>query len=163
MTRKKVLFLCTGNYYRSRFAEIVLNHFSTLSNSEWRALSRGLKANNPANVGKISPHTLVELNKLNIPIPYLLDIPRKVSQKEFEGADKIIALKEEEHKPIIEKNFEKWAKKVEYWDIDDVDVESPKKVMPGLYLKIVGLANELGIHSGDLTAILRQTVAVGVR
>ena len=39
---KTVLFLCTGNYYRSRFAEILFNHLAGQSKLAWRADSRGL-------------------------------------------------------------------------------------------------------------------------
>lgn len=163
MTKNRILFLCTGNYYRSRFAEIVFNHFTTLSNADWRAKSRGLKANNPNNVGKISPHTLVELNKLNIPIPYLLDVPRKVTPADLKGADKIVALCKREHKPMIEQDYKEWEDKIDYWEFDDVDVKSPKEVLPQLFLRIVGLTNELGIHDGALTAMIRQTKAAGVK
>ena len=39
---KTVLFLCTGNYYRSRFAEILFNSVAGKMNLLWRASSRGL-------------------------------------------------------------------------------------------------------------------------
>ena len=39
---KTVLFLCTGNYYRSRFAEILFNWHATQQELNWRADSRGL-------------------------------------------------------------------------------------------------------------------------
>lgn len=35
-----VLFLCTGNYYRSRFAEIYFNALAAQRGSPWRADSR---------------------------------------------------------------------------------------------------------------------------
>ena len=38
-----VLFLCTGNYYRSRFAAILFNHLARERSSPWSASSRGLK------------------------------------------------------------------------------------------------------------------------
>ncbi|MBN2191381.1 MAG: hypothetical protein JW751_01075 [Polyangiaceae bacterium] len=38
----QVLFLCTGNYYRSRFAEAVFSHGASQRAVGWRALSRGL-------------------------------------------------------------------------------------------------------------------------
>jgi protein-tyrosine phosphatase len=39
---KNVLFLCTGNYYRIRFAEILLNSMAGRMGLPWRASSRGL-------------------------------------------------------------------------------------------------------------------------
>ena len=38
----RVLFVCTGNYYRSRFAEAVFNHLAAARGLPWRAVSRGL-------------------------------------------------------------------------------------------------------------------------
>ncbi|MBD3320550.1 MAG: hypothetical protein GF350_05575 [Chitinivibrionales bacterium] len=37
-----ILFLCTGNYYRSRFAEILFNTISGALELEWKAISRGV-------------------------------------------------------------------------------------------------------------------------
>ncbi len=38
----KLLFLCTGNYYRSRFAELLFNHLAAQVGLDWRADSRGV-------------------------------------------------------------------------------------------------------------------------
>src|SRR5215467_12947219 len=37
-----VLFLCTGNYYRSRYAEVLFNAVAGRMNLPWKASSRGL-------------------------------------------------------------------------------------------------------------------------
>ena len=59
---KTVLFLCTGNYYRSRFAEELFNHEAERAGLHWIAQSRGLALERGANnVGPIAPvvlHTL---------------------------------------------------------------------------------------------------------
>ncbi len=41
-SEKTVLFLCTGNYYRSRFAEALFNSVAGKMGLPWRASSRGL-------------------------------------------------------------------------------------------------------------------------
>ena len=38
---KTVLFLCTGNYYRSRFAEVLFNSLAGKMGLPWKASSRG--------------------------------------------------------------------------------------------------------------------------
>jgi protein-tyrosine-phosphatase len=37
---KRVLFLCTGNYYRSRFAELLFNYRARSTGLAWEASSR---------------------------------------------------------------------------------------------------------------------------
>ncbi|HEX3600375.1 MAG TPA: hypothetical protein VHU84_09555, partial [Lacipirellulaceae bacterium] len=55
--KQQVLFLCTGNYYRSRFAEIYFNWLAQQRGLAWSAESRGL-ALDDCNNGPISRHTL---------------------------------------------------------------------------------------------------------
>ena len=43
---KKILFLCTGNYYRSRLAEELFNHLAIKNDLPWRAWSEGLGQRN---------------------------------------------------------------------------------------------------------------------
>ncbi len=42
MAKKAALFLCTGNYYRSRFAEVLFNFVADSMGLAWRATSRRL-------------------------------------------------------------------------------------------------------------------------
>jgi hypothetical protein len=48
-----VLFLCTGNYYRSRFAEVLFNARAAEAGMAWVAASRGLELH-ACNVGPIN-------------------------------------------------------------------------------------------------------------
>lgn len=57
---KSVLFLCTGNYYRSRFAEIYFNWHAPQQGLLWKAVSRGLGLD-PCNLGPLSLHTVLRL------------------------------------------------------------------------------------------------------
>ena len=40
--KKRVLFVCSGNYYRSRLAEILFNHEAAAAGLAWESGSRGL-------------------------------------------------------------------------------------------------------------------------
>ena len=55
---KQILFLCTGNYYRSRFAEAVFNKLAREQNIDAMAISRGLKINMEGLTGTCSPHAI---------------------------------------------------------------------------------------------------------
>src|SRR5262249_34309664 len=64
---KSVLFLCTGNYYRSRFAEELFNHYAAIKGLNWVASSAALAVERCAvNVGPLSPYTLSALNDRGI-------------------------------------------------------------------------------------------------
>jgi hypothetical protein len=52
----KTVFPCSGNYYRSRFAEELFNHAAKNAGLNWRASSRGL-ALEPENIGPVSHFT----------------------------------------------------------------------------------------------------------
>ena len=59
MTTSRILFLCTGNYYRSRYAEELFNYHAKNAGLDWRAFSRGLaERGSPDNVGPMSPFAL---------------------------------------------------------------------------------------------------------
>ncbi len=55
---KTVLFLCTGNYYRSRFAEVLINFVAGRMGLPWRALSRGLAVERGVN--NVGPMAVLE-------------------------------------------------------------------------------------------------------
>jgi hypothetical protein len=63
-----VLFLCTGNYYRSRLAEDIFNHYAEVFHLQTRSSSRGLGYiwPNPNTPGMISNHVLDYLAKEGI-------------------------------------------------------------------------------------------------
>ena len=46
-----VLFLCSANYYRSRFAEHFFNWLAEINGMPWRADSRGLMVGGWGNIG----------------------------------------------------------------------------------------------------------------
>ena len=56
---RTVLFLCTGNYYRSRYAEELFNDLARSAGLGWTAASRGLAVEELGrwNVGPVSAHT----------------------------------------------------------------------------------------------------------
>jgi protein-tyrosine phosphatase len=119
-----VLFLCSGNYYRSRFAEIFFNWSALRLGLNWRAESRGFRLS-PSNVGPISVHAVEGLRRREIPLPEPHRFPMVVVERDFEIFDHIIAVKAIEHRPKMLEKFPTWADRIEYWHIDDVDCAEP--------------------------------------
>ena len=92
---KSVLFLCTGNWYRSRLSEILFNYYAMMSKIEWRADSRGLTE---TSIQGISPDALDFLEKKGLHT--LMEEPRNpeaVKVSDLEQSDLIVVLCRDEH------------------------------------------------------------------
>lgn len=128
---KTLLFLCTGNYYRSRFAEILFNWHAEKENLPWRADSRGL-ALDANNLGHMSIYTTKRLERMEICIdPYRRD-PQDLSLSDLQAAHHVIAVKGAEHRPLMKKRFPEWLEKVEFWEVHDIDCADPEDALPHL-------------------------------
>lgn len=138
---QKILFVCTGNYYRSRFAEEYFNHLADNYNLNWHADSKGLSQNMPSlnNPGPISIHTLEALQAKGIKGKNLKRFPRPVKKQDFATNNRIIAMSEKEHRPMIESRFLGQADKIEYFEVGDLPVDTPELAI----LKITNLVEKL--------------------
>jgi protein-tyrosine phosphatase len=150
---KTVLFLCTGNYYRSRFAEILFNHHAERHHLNWRADSRGLALEfGIFNIGPISEYALAWLAEQGIGYEEHLRLPMRVSEADLARADLIVAVKEAEHRPLLQQRFRGWADRVEYWHIHDLDGATPQEALAGIEREVVALASRLQNPAGRLTS-----------
>lgn len=117
---KTVLFLCTSNYCRSRLAEILFNSVASKMGLTWRASSRGLALEPGVNVGPMAAAAIDALNRRGV---YTSEDcarhPMLVTTDELRRADRIVALNEAEHLPLLQERFPAWVEKVEFWHIDD--------------------------------------------
>jgi len=124
---KTVLFLCTGNYYRSRYAEELFNHGAVRIGLTWRAQSRGLAIERGLNnIGPLSQYALEGLRDRGLVAHGGDRFPEQCTVIDLEGASHIVALYEPEHRPLLRERFSGWEKRVEYWQVADVEVVSPK-------------------------------------
>ena len=135
---KRVLFLCSGNYYRSRFAEIFFNWHAEQLGVPWHAESRGL-ALDGRNAGPLSRYTASSLAAHGISWAEYLRSPLSVTEADFTAADRIIAVKEAEHRPIVEARFPAWRDLVEYWQVHDLDCATPNETLTHLEREVLGL------------------------
>src|SRR6478736_611339 len=101
---KTVLFLCTGNYYRSRFAEILFNSVAGRMGLPWRASSRGLALERGVNnVGPMAVSAIKALEALGVRgDDASTRMPAQVTTDDLEGADRVVALQQAEHLPLLQ-------------------------------------------------------------
>jgi protein-tyrosine phosphatase len=138
----RVLFLCSGNYYRSRFAEVLFNWHARQRRLEWTADSRGLQLD-PLNPGPISRHTLSWLTSRGILCDSFARLPMPVADDDFTTAQRVIAVKEAEHRSMIESNFPQWRERVEYWHVHDLDCATAAEAIPHLESEVMNLLDQL--------------------
>ena len=118
---KTVLFLCTGNYYRSRYAEVLFNSLAGKWGLPWRATSRALALElGSRNVGPMAPAAVAALAAAGIRGGEAITrMPAPVTAAELESAERVVALKRDEHLPMVEERHPSWSARIEYWHIDD--------------------------------------------
>jgi protein-tyrosine phosphatase len=134
---KVVLFLCTGNYYRSRFAEEIFNFAAPVECPGWTAVSRGIAVDlGINNVGPIAGSTVQALQKRGVNFnPTLARTPLQLEIADLKSSNHIVALKEAEHFPLMQERFPSWLgasdrSRIEYWHIHDIDEMAPQHALP---------------------------------
>ena len=142
---KTILFLCTGNYYRSRFAEELFNHHAERVGLDWVAQSRGLALERGAhNVGPISPFALHALKEMMITPRGADRFPRQCTVDDLAAADSLVAVKETEHRPLMRERFGKWERLADYWNVHDVEDVAPAEALPLLAQEVRTLLLSFG-------------------
>lgn len=140
-----VLFLCTGNYYRSRFAELLFNSLARSSGLPWTSVSRGIATElGLRNVGPISPVALARLEARGIEVDQDIRGPMQLIAQDFSQADLVVALNEREHRPYLQTRFPQWAERVEYWHISDLDITPAGEALSEMELEVRCLIQRLG-------------------
>ncbi|UJB69626.1 low molecular weight phosphatase family protein [Acaryochloris sp. 'Moss Beach'] len=139
-----ILFLCTGNYYRSRFCEYYFNHLAMQKALNGRADSRGLALERGQNnVGPISKYTRQGLLSHNIQLPDNLRFPLSLTVADLNKADQVIAVDKTEHRPLMHARFPDWENKVDYWCVHDIDQALPDDALKQLENHIHDLISRL--------------------
>ena len=137
-----VLFLCTGNYYRSRYAEVFFNWQAERRAIPWRADSRGL-ALSPSNLGPMSHFTADRLQQQGISLDPYMRLPLDAAELDFERATRIVAVKGSEHRPLMTQRYPHWSERVEFWEVHDIDCAHPDQALPHLERQVMELFTRL--------------------
>lgn len=141
--QKLVLFVCTGNYYRSRFAEAFFNYNARAEHLDWKAISRGLRL--AISQHGISPLSRKELVKRKIPAELFLGEPQALTMDDLKKSDYIVLINETEHRPLLEKYFPKRDdSKIHYWHVPEAGKLNPAKAAQTMSENVEKLLQELG-------------------
>lgn len=141
-----VLFICTGNYYRSRFSEALFNHLAEAAGSPWRAFSRGVDIG-LAPPG-LSPFTRAWMERNGVDLRHTTMERHALTVADLERATHRVALKEAEHRAYIRRSFPAWDDRITYWHFHDLDVLTADEVLPRLELHVTDFFRSLG-RPGD--------------
>ncbi len=146
---KQVLFICTGNFYRSRLSEALFNHGAEARNLPWKSFSRGLDIEQAS--GHISHHTRQTLDRLKIDLKYTAPTRQSLTMEDLERAERIFAMDVIEHRPYMENQFPDWLDRITYWECRDVLWEEPDSCIRKIQSNIQALLREI-TESERLTA-----------
>ncbi len=136
-----VLFLCTGNFYRSRYAEALFNYHAPRSGLHWKAESRGFRPH--LSQDALSPFAAERLSIQTIPRALTRSHPSPLITRDLAEASLVIAMLETEHRAMMQEHFPRWADRIRYWNVHDIDVESPLTALPLIEHEVEGLIHQL--------------------
>ena len=143
------LFVCTGNFYRSRHAEALFNWHARRTGHPARAFSRGLLTSLVADEPTlISRDTEKRLGELGIPLELTGAAPTQLRREDLERAHRTIALKRDEHYAMMLQSHPEWADRIDSWTVHDIDFAQPTEALPQIEGRILELMKELTGQAG---------------
>lgn len=155
MNVKTVVFICTANYYRSRFSEHLFNALAEARGLRWRATSRGLRTWMADGLGPIASFTVEGLSARGIHLNENIRFPISLSESDLENADLVVALKEGEHRAMMTEQFPTWADRIEYWRVDDIDCATADTALPMCETNVAALVERLTVSGQDSSGLRR--------
>ena len=137
-----ILFVCTGNIFRSRFAEEVFNHLCKINGVDATAFSAGLQVGRYKQ-RKIYWPAMSELERLKIEPLRSNEDSVHINDIDVSIYYQIICMDEEEHKPMVRSNELLSGFTFQYWNIVDMPKVSSDISLPKCYKKVESLIDQL--------------------
>lgn len=138
---QRVLFICTGNFYRSRFAEAIFNHHAEQRRITWTAFSRGLAIHLAE--GDLSSFTAEALKARQIGLRHTGLSRMQLIETDLDSSTRRIALDRLEHFTMMAQQFPGWEDRIEYWEIPDHPYRSAEEALPEIERKVIQLLDEV--------------------
>ena len=131
----KILFICTGNFYRSKFCEAFMENEGKVLKIPIRTMSRGFEislADKVASIyGETSPYTIQRLDQLGIDCGKVKKRRTPVSQHDINSNDIIVIIDKAEHSPYME-NFDFPENRTVFWEVKDIADWTAKETLDEL-------------------------------
>lgn len=137
-----VLFICTGNIFRSRFAEAAFNHQAEAAALGWCAFSRGLHPD-VTDFDGISRHLQEALELRNIAPHHTAATKTTLIAEDLAMAHLIIALSENQHRPVIAERFPAWLEQCNFWEIADHDQLTQEDAALAIEAEVTALVKDI--------------------
>lgn len=153
---KKILFVCTANWYRSRFAEEYFRHLVNIFNLDIHVSSAGFEITTgdeaAGRLGEISPLTKFKLKSLGI---FKEDNPlvsiknrSQITEDHFRYFDKIVILDMDEHKKYLN-SYSIDHNKLLFWNIKDIQFGGlPSKIFLEIQANCENLISKYWLDEG---------------
>ncbi|MBV9107088.1 MAG: low molecular weight phosphatase family protein [Verrucomicrobia bacterium] len=142
-THRRVLFICTGNFYRSRFAEAVFNYHAERRQIPWAAFSRGLSVH--LLEGHLSTYTTEALQTRQIALRHTGAGRIQLSEEDLLKSNHSIAMDRSEHFRMMMNQFPTWADQIDYWDVSDIPLRSAIDALSEIELKVIQLLEKVSL------------------
>ena len=136
-----VLFLRTGNFYRSRHAEAWFNDKACRHGLHWQVKSRGFRPYLASE--DLSDWAADRLARSGVASSLSPTKPAKVTIEYLANSTLVIAMREAEQASMRRRDFPKWTNRIQYWDIGETDKTAPETKLPKIESEVDNLVRNL--------------------